>query len=216
MWHPIALAAWVAARHVGSRGRERPTSPTTPSRSPPSSSRTAGTWRSPTRTDSGLWHREKVIFAPGDLGFPAFDTKIGRIGLLICWDIWFPEAARPLAAQDADVICSMNNWAWTPPPPFDEAGRCMAAYLTTTASHANDVVSAADRVTEERGGEFLGCSLITGTNGWPLGSIAYGDLDIVAALPALIWKDLNDLARDRRTDLYDALLGYRHGNTLPR
>ena len=172
-----------------------------------------------------LWNREKLYFTPGDLGFPVFDTKIGRIGLLICFDIWFPEAPRLLAAQGADVICSVNNWVWTPPPLFDEAGRCMAAYLTMTASHVNNVAFiAANRVGEEGGDAFLGCSLITGTNGWPLGGIApatgetivYGDLDLVAARSALIWNNLTDLARDRRTDLYDTLLGYRDGTLLPR
>ena len=172
-----------------------------------------------------LWHREKLYFTPGDLGFPVFDTRIGRIGLLVCFDIWFPEVARLLSAQGADVICSVNNWVWTPPPLFDEAGRCMAAYLTMSASHVNNVAFiAANRVGEERGDKFLGCSLITGTNGWPLGGIApaeeetivYGDLDIVAARSAPIWNNLNDLARDRRTDLYDALLGYRQGTFLPR
>ncbi|GLY77326.1 nitrilase family protein [Actinoallomurus iriomotensis] len=172
-----------------------------------------------------LWEREKLIFTPGDLGFPVFDTRIGRIGLLICWDIWFPETARLLAVQGADVICSANNWVWTPPPLFDEAGRCMAAYLTMTASHVNNVAFvAANRVGEERGGRFLGCSLITGTNGWPIGPVAsaedetivYAGLDLVAARSALVWNDLNDLARDRRTDLYDPLLGYRGGDALPR
>lgn len=172
-----------------------------------------------------LWNREKLYFTPGDLGFPVFDTRIGRIGLLICWDIWFPETARLLAVQGADVICSANNWVWTPPPLFDDAGRCMAAYLTMTASHVNNVAFvAADRVGEERGGKFLGCSLITGTNGWPVGGIApaegetivYGNLDLVAARSALVWNELNDLARDRRTDLYDPLLGYRGGSALPR
>ncbi|GAA5159898.1 nitrilase family protein [Pseudonocardia eucalypti] len=172
-----------------------------------------------------LWNREKLYFTPGDLGFPVFDTRIGRIGLLICWDIWFPETARLLAVQGADVICSANNWVWTPPPLFDDAGRCMAAYLTMTASHVSNVAFvAADRVGEERGGKFLGCSLITGTNGWPVGGIApaegetivYGDLDLVAARSALVWNELNDLARDRRTDLYDPLLGYRGGSALPR
>lgn len=172
-----------------------------------------------------LWDREKLYFTAGDLGFPVFDTKIGRIGMLICFDIWFPEVARLLAVQGADVICSVNNWVWTPPPLFDEAGRCMAAYLTMSASHVNNVpIIAANRVGEERGAKFLGCSLITGTNGWPLGGIAaadgetvvYGDLDLVAARSALIWNSRNDLARDRRTDLYDALLGYRQGTAMPR
>lgn len=172
-----------------------------------------------------LWNREKLIFTPGDLGLPVFETRIGRIGLLVCWDIWFPEVPRLLAVQGADVVCSVNNWVWTPPPLFDDAGKCMASYLTMTASHVNNVAFvAADRVGTERGGKFLGCSLITGTNGWPIGEVApaeeetivYGDLDIVAARSAPIWNDLNDLARDRRTDLYDPLLGYRRGEALPR
>jgi N-carbamoylputrescine amidase len=172
-----------------------------------------------------LWNREKLIFTPGDLGFPVFETKIGRIGLLICWDVWFPEVTRLLTVQGADVICSVNNWVWTPPPLFDEAGKCMASYLTMTASHVNNVAFvAADRIGEERGGKFLGCSLITGTNGWPIGAVApaesetvvYGDLDVVASRSAPIWNDLNDLVRDRRTDLYDTLLGYRQGPALPR
>ncbi|MEO3822890.1 nitrilase family protein [Actinomadura sp. B10D3] len=172
-----------------------------------------------------LWNREKLIFEPGDLGFPVFPTRIGRIGLLICWDVWFPEVPRLLATQGADVVCSVNNWVWTPPPLFDEAGRCMASYLTMSASHVNSLpIVAANRVGEERGGRFLGCSLITGTNGWPIGSVApaedettvYADLDVVAARSAPIWNDLNDLVRDRRTDLYDPLLGYRGGDAFPR
>lgn len=163
-----------------------------------------------------LWNREKLLFTPGS-EYPVFETKIGRIGLLICWDIWFPEVARILAAQGADIICSTNNWVWTPPPLFDDAGNCMASYLTMSASHVNTIpIVAADRVGEERGGKFLGCSLITGTNGWPIGGIAdaeaetiiYADLDLTASRAAMIWNDLNDLARDRRTDLYDPLLGF--------
>lgn len=73
-----------------------------------------------------LWNREKLWFTPGNLGFPVFDTPIGRIGLLICWDIWFPEVPRLLSLQGADIICSLNNWIWTPPPLFDDSGKCMA------------------------------------------------------------------------------------------
>jgi N-carbamoylputrescine amidase len=172
-----------------------------------------------------LWNREKLIFTAGDTGLPVFDTKIGRIGLLVCWDIWFPETARILAGQGADVICTPNNWVWTPPPLFDAAGNCMAAYLTMAAAHVNNVfIIAADRVGEERGGRYLGCSLIAGTNGWPIGEVAsateettiYADIDLVSARSALVWNDLNDLARDRRTDLYGELLGYTGGSALPR
>lgn len=172
-----------------------------------------------------LWNREKLVFTPGDLGFPVFDTRIGRIGLLVCWDIWFPEVARLLSVQGTDVICSVNNWVWTPPPLFDDAGKCMASYLTMTASHVNNVpIVAADRVGEERGAKFLGCSLITGTNGWPVGEVApaegettvFAELDLMATRSAAIWNELNDLPRDRRTDLYDPLLGYRGGQVYPR
>ncbi|WZH51906.1 MAG: nitrilase family protein [Nocardioides alkalitolerans] len=171
-----------------------------------------------------LWNREKLIFTPGS-SYPVFETRIGRIGLLVCWDIWFPEVARILTAQGADVICSVNNWVWTPPPLFDDAGNCMASYLTMGASHVNSVpIVAANRVGEERGGKFLGCSLITGVNGWPTSRIAdaekeevlYADLDLAAARSAVVWSDLNDLPRDRRTDLCDPLLGYTGGTPVVR
>jgi len=172
-----------------------------------------------------LWNREKLWFTPGNLGFPVFDTPIGRIGLLICWDIWFPEVPRLLSLQDADIICSLNNWIWTPPPLFDDSGKCMASYLTMTAAHANNVfIAAANRIGEEQGERYLGCSLITGTNGWPIGKVAsadeqtilYADIDLTSARSAPIWNSLNDLHRDRRVDVYDAMLGYTDHPLLPR
>ncbi len=172
-----------------------------------------------------LWNLEKLWFTPGDLGFPVFDTPIGRIGLLICWDIWFPEVPRILSQQGADIICSLNNWVWTPPPLFDEAGKCMASYLTMTAAHVNNVfIAAASRIGEERGARYLGCSLIAGTNGWPIGAVAsadqqeilFADIDLTSSRSAPIWNSLNDLHRDRRTDLYDPMLGYLQHPCLPR
>ncbi|MBA1191096.1 hydratase [Pseudomonas entomophila] len=172
-----------------------------------------------------LWNQEKLWFTPGDLGFPVFETPIGRIGLLVCWDIWFPEVPRLLAQQGADILCSVNNWVWTPPPLFDKADRCMASYLTMTAAHVNNVyIAAANRIGSERGGRFLGCSLIAGTNGWPIGDVAsteqecilYAEIDLSLARSAPIWNSLNDLPRDRRADLYDSMLGYRLHAPLPR
>ncbi|MDO9404426.1 MAG: nitrilase family protein [Polaromonas sp.] len=172
-----------------------------------------------------LWNNEKLWFTPGNEGYPVFETKIGRIGLLVCWDIWFPEAPRILAQLGADIICTPTNWVWTPPPLYDASGTCMAAYLTITAAHSNNVfIAAADRVGQERGAGFMGNSLIAGTNGWPVGRIAgpdedtilYADLDLTSARTAPIWNQLNDLHRDRRTDLYDQLLGYQGAKALPR
>jgi predicted amidohydrolase len=172
-----------------------------------------------------LWNEEKLFFTPGDLGFPVFDTRIGRIGLLVCWDIWFPETARLVAQQGADIICIPTGWVWTPPPLYDASGTCMAAYLTMAAAHSNNVfIATADRIGVERGAGFMGNSLIAATNGWPIGRIAgpdedvilYADIDVVQARTAPIWNQLNDLLRDRRVDLYDQMLGYRGGAALPR
>lgn len=172
-----------------------------------------------------LWNLEKLWFTPGNLGFLVFETPIGRIGLLICWDIWFPEVPRILSQQGADIICSLNNWVWTPPPLFDEAGKCMASYLTMTAAHVNNVfIAAASRIGEERDARYLGCSLIAGTNGWPIGKVAsadrqeilFADIDLTSARSAPIWNSLNDLQRDRRNDLYDQMLGYSQHPALPR
>lgn len=172
-----------------------------------------------------LWNLEKLWFSPGNLGFPVFDTPIGRIGLMICWDVWFPEVPRLLSLQGADIICSLNNWVWTPPPLFDETGKCMASYLTITAAHVNNTfIAAANRIGTDRGDRFLGCSLIAGTNGWPLGEVAgaeeetilYADIDLVSARSAPIWNSLNDLPRDRRVDLYGSMLGYDRHAALPR
>lgn len=172
-----------------------------------------------------LWNKEKLWFTPGDLGFPVFETPIGRIGLMICWDVWFPEVPRLLSLQGADIICSLNNWVWTPPPLFDDAGKCMASYLTMTAAHVNNVfIAAANRIGEEQGERYLGCSLIAGTNGWPIGEVApadeqailYADVDLSTARSAPIWNNLNDLCRDRRVDVYESMLGYLHHPCLPR
>ncbi|WP_350279987.1 nitrilase family protein [Kribbella sp. HUAS MG21] len=172
-----------------------------------------------------LWNTEKLWFTPGNEGFSVYDTKIGRIGLLVCWDIWFPETARIVAQLGADIICVPTGWVWTPPPLYDASGVCMAAYLTMTAAHANNVfIATADRIGQERGAGFMGNSLIAGTNGWPIDRIAgpdedtiiVADVDLTAARTAPIWNQLNDLHRDRRTDLYDQMLGYGDRAPLPR
>lgn len=101
----------------------------------------------------------------------------------------------------------------------------MASYLTMTAAHVNNVfIAAASRIGQERDARYLGCSLIAGTNGWPIGEVAsanrqeilFADIDVTSARSAPIWNSLNDLHRDRRHDLYDQMLGYSHHPALPR
>jgi N-carbamoylputrescine amidase len=57
-----------------------------------------------------LWNEENLYFEPGDVGFPVFKTPIGRIGMFICYDCWFPESFRLCALQGADIVCVPTNW----------------------------------------------------------------------------------------------------------
>ena len=115
-----------------------------------------------------LWNRENAFFTPGDRGFPVFDTALGRIAALICYDGWFPESYRECALQDADIVCVPTNWV--PINGQDENREAMANILTMASAHSNSVfVACADRVGTERGQPFIGQSIIVSYTGWPIG-----------------------------------------------
>lgn len=113
-----------------------------------------------------LWHGEKVFFDPGDLGMPVFSTPIGRIGIQVCYDIWFVEMTRILAMQGADIICVPTNWVPLNDQELPEAlersgGMPMANYISITNAHLNCVwVACCSRTGVERGQSFLGRSII--------------------------------------------------------
>jgi predicted amidohydrolase len=161
-----------------------------------------------------LWAAENLFFEPGDLGFPVYSTPIGRIGMLICYDGWFPEAYRLCALQGADIVCVPTNWV--PIPGQDPKQPAMANVLAMGAAHVNSIfVAAADRVGTERGQPFLGCSLILSYTGWPVAGPAsrtepetiVADLNLSEARRKRNWNDFNQILRDRRTDTYDTMLG---------
>jgi len=79
---------------------------------------------------------EKFYFAPGDLGFRCFDTRVGRIGVLICWDQWFPEAARLVALQGASVIFYPTAIGWHPQEKDSVGAAQRAAWRTIQRGHA--------------------------------------------------------------------------------
>ncbi|WP_407521318.1 nitrilase family protein [Methylobacterium oryzisoli] len=155
-----------------------------------------------------LWHRENVFFRKGDLGFPVFETALGRIGIAICYDGWFPETFRQMALRGAEIVCIPTNWVPMPDQPEGEAA--MANTLHRAAAHSNGIfIACADRVGTERGQPFEGQSLIIGTKGWPLAGPASRDrpetISAVIDLAEAGAKDLNEfnsVLRDRRTDLY--------------
>ncbi len=161
-----------------------------------------------------LWNEENLFFEPGNLGFPVFPTPIGRIGAMICYDGWFPEAHRLLALQGADLICIPTNWV--PIPGQDPKREAMANILCMAAAHSNSVfIAAADRVGTERGQPFLGESLIVSYTGWPVAgpasrtdeAIIYAEVNLSDARRKRNWNEYNQVLRDRRKDVYDEMLG---------
>jgi N-carbamoylputrescine amidase len=161
-----------------------------------------------------LWNEENLFFEPGDLGFPVFHTPIGRIGVAICYDGWFPETYRLCALQGADIVCVPTNWV--PIPGQAEGREAMANLLTMAAAHSNSLfVACADRVGTERGQPFEGQSLIVSYTGWPVAGpasreseeIVLAEVDLGEARRKRNWNAFNQVLRDRRTDVYDEMLG---------
>jgi predicted amidohydrolase len=158
-----------------------------------------------------LFHNEKSWFEPGS-ELPVIDTPIGRIGFVICFDLWFPEPSRALALAGADIISVPTNWvASFKRTVWDERGYCQGDYIAMATAAQNGVVMVcADRVGEERGTTFLGASIIVGADGWPLAGpaskdqpellMATIDLDDVEA--ARQRTPRNHLITDRRPDAY--------------
>jgi N-carbamoylputrescine amidase len=116
--------------------------------------------------DDPLYY-EKYYFTPGDLGFPAFDTAVGRIGTLVCWDQWYPEAARLTTLAGADVLFYPTAIGWHPHEKAAQGEAQLAAWQTVQRGHAiaNGVyVAAVNRVGHEGaadgGLEFWGTSFV--------------------------------------------------------
>ncbi len=162
---------------------------------------------------------EKFYFTPGDLGFAPIDTSVGRLGVLVCWDQWFPEAARLMALHGAQVLLYPTAIGWDPRDTAAEQQRQRDAWLTVQRAHAvaNGLfVAAANRIGFEAdpsgrlpGTQFWGTSFVAGPQGELLAQanesaeqVLIADLDIARAEEVRrIWPFL----RDRRIDAYGSL-----------
>ncbi|MDD5474977.1 MAG: acyltransferase [Syntrophales bacterium] len=152
-----------------------------------------------------LFFEEKLWFTPGDGGFQVHDLPIGKIGIMICFDWFFPESMRALALKGAQVVCHPANLVL----PF-----CQDAMKTRCLENRVFAVTANRTGCEERGGKLLsytGLSQITG----PGGDIVHrcggaeeiavaADVDVERALIKSI-NEYNDLFSDRRTEFYSGL-----------
>jgi 5-aminopentanamidase len=149
-----------------------------------------------------LFNREHLFFAPGDGGFPVFPTPFGTVGMMICFDWFFPESARTLALKGAQLIAHPSNLL-LPHCPDAMMTRCLE----------NKVFAAtANRIGEERRGEqtlrFIGMSEIVSPRGEVLHRLdstttgyAYADVDLREASVKKI-NEFNDLLAGRRVDQY--------------
>ncbi len=156
---------------------------------------------------------EKYFFTPGDLGFRAFDTAAGRIGVLICWDQWFPEAARLLALQGADLLIYPTAIGWDAGEPKEIYGRQRDSWQTVMRGHAianRLFVLAVNRVGSEQDLTFWGHSFACAPDGFMLhetapdflgGTVIRLDLGEIES-QRRVWPHF----RDRRTDLYSNIL----------
>ena len=79
---------------------------------------------------------EKFYFTPGDLGFEPIDTSVGRLGVLVCWDQWYPEAARLMALAGAELLLYPTAIGWDPDDPQEEKDRQRNAWLYSHRGHA--------------------------------------------------------------------------------
>ncbi len=162
-----------------------------------------------------LFNDEKSYFAPGDTGFPVFSLPFGKVGILICYDIWFPEAARVLAVRGAELLCVPTNWvANFRKQAADDRGWTMGDYACVGLATQNQLfVAAADRIGEERGVQFVGCSCLVGPDGSMLEgpapvaeeALLVSTIDLEWARRARRRTPRNDTLGDRRPDLYGEL-----------
>jgi N-carbamoylputrescine amidase len=159
---------------------------------------------------------EKYYFTPGDLGFRAFDTRFGRIGVLVCWDQWFPEAARLTALQGAEVLLYPTAIGWHPREKAEYGASQREAWQTVQRGHAiasGVFLAATNRVGHEGpadgGLEFWGTSFVSDPFGVVLGQAPVDREEVLVV--RCDRRRLEDVRRnwpflrDRRIDLYGDL-----------
>ena len=168
--------------------------------------------------DPGFY--EKFYFTPGDLGFEPIETSVGKLGVLICWDQWYPEAARAMALKGAEVLIYPTAIGWFDEDSEDEKARQLESWITIQRSHAiangipvlscNRVGFEADSAGVMNGTRFWGNSFVCGAQGELLvqadeknETILYADIEHERTKEV---RDIWPFLRDRRIEEYQCLL----------
>ena len=162
---------------------------------------------------------EKFYFTPGDLGFEPVVTSLGRLGVLVCWDQWYPEAARAMALKGAEILLYPTAIGYEPSDDEDEQRRQRESWITIQRSHAvanglpvlscNRIGLEPDPAGKGQGIQFWGNSFVTGPQGEIL--VAAGDQEklLVVEIERKRTESVRRIwpfFRDRRIDAYGDLL----------
>jgi len=153
-----------------------------------------------------LWDTENAVFDRADDLPLLVDTEHGRIGVMICYDVEFPEWVRAVALEGADLLCAPVNWPLLPRP---EGERPTELVRVLAGAGMNRMpIAVCDRAGVERGQNWIGGSVITDADGYPLAIAEFGkpgnitaDVDL-AESRIKKFNEHNDVHGDRRTDLY--------------
>jgi N-carbamoylputrescine amidase len=162
---------------------------------------------------------EKFYFTPGDLGFTPIQTSVGKLGLLVCWDQWYPEAARLMALAGAEILLYPTAIGWNPADDTAEQTRQRDAWITIQRAHAvanglpvlvaNRTGFEPDPTKQTEGSQFWGSSFVAGPQGEFLGQagtdkgeVLVVDVDLERSENVRRWWPF---LRDRRIDAYEDL-----------
>jgi predicted amidohydrolase len=154
-----------------------------------------------------LWDAEKLVFTPGDAPPPVVGLPFGRVGLMICYDLEFPEWVRLPALAGADLLAAPVNWPAMPVPPRERP--CDVVRVQADACVNGVFIAVADRCRVERGVSWVGGTVIVGPDGYPLAGPVIADepavlvasCDLASARNKRI-STHNDVFADRRPLLY--------------
>lgn len=162
---------------------------------------------------------EKFYFTPGDLGFEPIDTSVGRLGVLVCWDQWYPEAARLMAMRGADLLIYPTAIGWESSDTNEEKARQLGAWVTVQRGHAvanglpvvsvNRVGHEPDPSGQTNGIRFWGNSFVAGPQGELLAELP-NDEEKVRVVEVDMARSENvrrwwPFFRDRRIDAFGGL-----------
>jgi predicted amidohydrolase len=159
-----------------------------------------------------LWDREAEVFTPGTDPPPVVDTPHGRIGLMVCYDLEFPEWVRLVALAGAELLCVPTNWPREARPDGERPMEVLRAMVAASTNRM--AIAVCDRCGSERGVDWVAGSAIAAPDGWLLAgppaaaepALLLADVDLAVARDKALGPR-NDALGDRRPDLYARVAG---------